>query len=135
VEVSGIVTTPSPSRHTSPRKPKYLEDVKSLLPDNDMFVLQNHFSSLDGLETTDVEGDPHIGALIISISIVEFNFNHITSENRVVSKFWTDPNEIEVHTSDNGEEIVRTKRKPGRPPKGTSKSKKTGKAVLSTTSQ
>ena len=50
-------------------------------------------------------------------------------------KFWVDPNEMEEHANDNREEIVRTKRKPGRPPKGTSKSKKTVKEVLSTTSQ
>jgi len=42
---------------------------------------------------------------------------------------------MEEHANDNREEIVRTKRKPGRPPKGTSKSKKTVKEVLSTTSQ
>jgi len=65
-----------------------------------------HFSSLDGLETTDV-----------------------------VSKFWVYPNEMEDDSSDTWEETVCTKRKPGRPPKGTGKSKKNAKAVFSTTSQ
>jgi len=124
VEVSAIVIVPSLSRHTSPRKVKSLGDVKALLPDNDTLVLQNQFFSLDGLETTDAGGDPHIGATIISTSIVEFNYDHITIENRVVSKFWVDFNEMEEHASDTGEEIVPTKIKPGRPPKGTGKSKK-----------
>ena len=44
-EVSAIVTVPSPS-----------------------LVLKNHFSSLDGLDTTDVGGDPYIGT---SSAIVE----------------------------------------------------------------
>jgi len=39
-------------------------------------------------------------------------------------KFWVDPNEMEKQASDTGEEIVRTKRKHGRPPKRTGKSKK-----------
>ena len=72
---------------------------------------------------------------IIPIVIVKFNSDQITVENRVVSEFCVDPNEMEEHASDTGEEIVRTKRKPGRPPKGTGKSKKTAKVVLSTTSQ
>jgi len=42
---------------------------------------------------------------------------------------------MEEHANDTGEEIVHTKRKPRRPPKGTGKSKKTAKAVMSTTSQ
>jgi len=71
-----------------------------------------------------VGGDPHIGSSIISIAIVEFNSDHITVENRVISKFWADPNEMEEHANDTWEEIVRTKRKTGRPPKGTGKSKK-----------
>jgi len=70
-----------------------------------LLVLQNHFSSLDGLKTTNV-----------------------------VSKFWVDPNEMEKDASDTGEEIVCIKRKPGRPHKGTGKSKKIAKVVLSTTS-
>jgi len=57
--------------------------------------LQNDFSSFDGLETTNV-----------------------------VSKFWVDPNEMGEDASDIGEEKVYIKRKPGRPPKGTGKSKK-----------
>ena len=80
-------------------------------------------------------GDPHIGVSIIPTVIVEFNYDHIIIENRVISKFWVDPNEMEEHVSDTGEEIVRTKRKPGKPPKGTGKSKKIAKEVLSTTSQ
>ena len=80
---------------------KPLGDVKAL-----SLVFQNHFSSLDGFETTNV-----------------------------VSKFWADPNEMEEDASDIGEEIVCTKRKPGKPPKGTRKSKKIAKTVLSTTSQ
>jgi len=101
VEVSAIAIVPSSSPDTSPQKVKPLGDVKAL-----SLVLQNHFSSLDGLETTNV-----------------------------VSKFWADPNEMEEDASDIGKEIVCTKRKPGRPPKGTGKSKKTAKTVLSTTSQ
>jgi len=69
-------------------------------------VLQNHFSSLNGLENTNV-----------------------------LSKFWVGPNEMEEDDSDTGDEIVCTKRKPGRPPKKNGKSKKIAKAVLSTTSQ
>jgi len=49
--------------------------------------------------------------------------DHISVENQVVSKFWANPNEREEHASDTGEKIVRTRRKPGRPPKGTNKSK------------
>ena len=100
VEEYVIVIVPSPSPHTHPRKAKSLGDVKAL-----SLVLQNHFSFLDGLKTTDV-----------------------------VSKFWVDPNEMEEDVSDIEEEIVCTKRKLGRPPKGTGKSKKTTKAVFSTTS-
>ena len=101
LEVSAIVIVPPSSPHTSPRKAKPLGDVKAL-----SLVLQNHFSSLDGLETTNV-----------------------------VSKFWVHPNEMEEDANDIGEEIISTKRKSGRPPKGTGKSKKTAKTVLSTTSQ
>ena len=107
--MSAIVTVPSPS-----------------------LVLQNHFSSLEGLETTDVGGDPYVGT---STTIVEFNYDHITIENHIGSKFWADPNEMEEDASDIGEEITRTKRKPGRQPKGTSKAKKTAKTVLTITSQ
>jgi len=129
VEVSASVAVPSPSCHTSPQKAKALGDVKELLPDNNTLVLQNHFSSLDGLKTTNVGGDPHICASIIPTAIVEFNSNHITVENQVASKIWVDPNEMEEYVSDNGEEyvsdtgeeIVRTKRKPGRPTKRTGK--------------
>ena len=126
VEVSAIVTVPSQSPYTSPQKAKYLGDVKAI-----SLVLQNHFSSLDGLKTTDVGGDSHIGASIILL--VGINSDHI--ENQIVSKFWADSNEMEEDANDNGEETVRTKRKPGRPPKGTGKSRKIAKAVLSTTSQ
>jgi len=128
-EVSATVTVPSPS-----------------------LVLKNHFSSFDGLDTTDVGGDPYIGT---STTIVEPQKakslgdakalslvlqNHFSSldglENtNVLSKFWADPNEMEEDDSDTGEEIVCTKRKPGRPPKRNGKSKKTAKTVLSTTSQ
>ena len=52
VGVFPTVVVPYPSCHTSPQKAKLLRDVKALLPDNDTLVLQNHFSSLDGLETT-----------------------------------------------------------------------------------
>jgi len=96
-----------------------------------LLVLQNHFSSLESLETTNVGGDPYIST---STAIVEFNYDHITGENHIGSKFWVDPNEME-DDSDTGEEIVRTKRKPGRPPKGIGKTKKTTKAVLTITSQ
>jgi len=121
VQISTIMVVPSPSRHTSPRKAKSLGDAKALLSDNDMLVLQNHFSSLDGLETTDAGGDPHTGTPIISTVVIEFNFEHITVENQVVSKFWANPNEMEEHDSDTREEIVYTKRKPGRQPKETGK--------------
>jgi len=124
VEVSATVVAPSSSHYTSSRKAKSLGDAKALLPDNDMLVLQNHFSFLDGLETTDARGDPHTGTPIILTTIVEFNSKHITVKNQVISKFWADPNEMEEHASDTWEEIVCTKRKPRRPPKGTSKSKK-----------
>ena len=77
-------------------------------------------------------GDPYIGT---STAIVEFNYDHITFENPVCSKFWTDPKEMEEDVSDTGEEILCTKRKPQRSPKGTGKSKKSVKTVLSTTSQ
>ena len=50
-------------------------------------------------------------------------------------KFWADPNEMEEDASDTGEEIVCTKRKSGRPPKGIGKSKISAQAVFSTTSQ
>ena len=79
LEVSAIVIVPSLSPHTSHRKAKSLGDVKAL-----SLVLQNHFSSFDGLETINV-----------------------------VSKFWVDPNEMEEDVNDTGEEIVCTKRKPG----------------------
>jgi len=71
VEVFAIVNIPSSLRHTSPQKAKSLGNVKALLHNNDTLVLQNHFSSLDGLETTNVGGDPHIGASIIATAIVE----------------------------------------------------------------
>ena len=71
-------------------------------------VLQNHFSSLDGLETTNAGGDPHIGTPIIPTAIVEFNYEHITVENRVVSNFWADLNEMEEHASDTRKEVVYT---------------------------
>jgi len=77
VEVYAIVIVSSSSPHTSHQKGKSLEDVKALSLD-----LQNHFSSLDGLETTNV-----------------------------VSKFWVDPNEMEEDVNDTGEEIVCTRRK------------------------
>ena len=68
MKVSIIVNVPSPLPYTSSRKAKSLGDVKAL-----SLVLQNHFSSLDGLETT-----------------------------YVVSKFWVNPNEIEEYASDIG---------------------------------
>jgi len=46
----------------------------------------------------------------------------------VASKFWVDHNEVEENASDNREDIVNTTRKPGRPPKGVGKSKKTARA-------
>jgi len=54
---------------------------------------------LDGLETTNVGGDPHDGAPIIPTAIVEFTFDHITVENQVVSKFWAYPIEMEEHAN------------------------------------
>ena len=73
------------------------------------------------MEITNAGGDPFIGTPIILTAIIEFNFEHITVENQVVSKFWVDPNEMEEHASDTREEIVYTKRKPGRQPKETGK--------------
>ena len=105
--MSAIVTVPSP-----------------------LLVLRNHFSSLEGLETTNVGGDPYIGT---STAIVEFNFDHISVENHIGSKFWVYPNEMEEDASDTREEIIHTKRKPRRPPKGTGKAKKTDKTVLTIT--
>jgi len=81
VEVSATVVIPSLSRHTSPWKAKSLWDAKALLLDNNTLVLQNHFSSLDGLETTDAGGDPHTGTPIILTAIVEFNSEHVIVEN------------------------------------------------------
>ena len=81
MEVSATVVVPSLSRHTSPWKAKSLWDAKALLPYNNTLVLQNHFSSLDGLETTDAGGDPHTGTPIILTAIVEFNSEHVTVEN------------------------------------------------------
>jgi len=79
VEVSALVTVPSPSPQTSPQKAKSLGDVKAL-----SLVLQNHFSSLDGLETKNVRGDPYIGT---STAFVEFTYDHITVEIRLVQNF------------------------------------------------
>ena len=135
VEVFANMIVPSPSHHTSPRKAKSLWDAKALLPDNDTLVLQNQFSSLDGLKTTNVRGDPHTGTPIILTTIVKFNSEHITVGNQVVSKFWAAPSEMEEHASDIGEEIVCTTTRLGRPPKGTGKYKKTAKEILSKTSQ
>jgi len=72
------------SPYTSHWKAKSFRDVKALV-----LVLQNHFSSLDDFETTNV-----------------------------VSKFWANPNEMEEDANNTGEEIVCTKRKSGRPPRG-----------------
>jgi len=81
VEISATMAIPSPSCHNSPWKAKSLWDAKALLPDNDTLVLQNHFSSLDSLETTDAGGDPHTGTSIILTTICEFNYEHVTVEN------------------------------------------------------
>jgi len=79
---------------------KSLRDAKALLPDNDTLVLQNHFSSLDGLETIDARGDPHTSTPIILTAIVEFNYEDIAIENQVISKFWATHTELEEHVSD-----------------------------------
>jgi len=79
-----------------------------------------------------VGGDPYIDT---STSIVEFNYDHIIVENHIGSKFWVYPNEMEEDASDTREEIIHTKRKPRRPPKGTGKAKKTDKTVLTITLQ
>jgi len=55
-----------------------LGDAKALLPDNGTLVLQNHFSSLDGLEITNARGGPIIGMPIILTTIVDINYEHIT---------------------------------------------------------
>jgi len=81
VEVSVTVGIPSTSRHTSHWKAKSLWDAKALLPDNDTLVLQNHFSSLDSLQTTDARGDPYTVTSIILTAIAEFNYEHVTVEN------------------------------------------------------
>jgi len=80
-EVFAIGVVPSLSCHTFPRKAKSLRDAKALLPNNDMLELKNHFSSLDGLETTNAGGDPHTCTPIIPTAIVEFNYEHTTIEN------------------------------------------------------
>ena len=54
-------------RHVmSLRMANSLGDAKALLLDNDMLVLQNQFSSVDGLEITDAGGGPTTGTSIIS---------------------------------------------------------------------
>jgi len=140
VEVSPPVGDPSLQRTTSPvvsttpftthMNGHHMSAI--MIVPSPSLVLQNQFSSLEGLETTDVGGDPYIST---STAIVEFNYDHITVENHIGSKFWIDPNEMEEDASDTGEEIVRTKRKLGRPPKGTGKARKTAKIVLTITSQ
>jgi len=69
------------------------------------------------LGITNAGGCPNTGTLIISSGLFYINYEHITVENQLVSKFWADP------------------RKPGRPLKGTGKSRKTAKEVLSKKSQ
>ena len=96
-----------------------------------LLILQNHFSSLDGLETTYVGGDPYIGT---SIAIVEFNYVHITVLIHIGSKIWVDPNEMEKDAGGTGKEIVRTKRKPMRPPKGTGKASSNHNIVMKVSS-
>jgi len=46
-------------------------------------------------------------------------------------KFWADHSEAEENAIDNGDNIVHTTRKSGRPPKGADKSNKTVRAVQS----
>jgi len=94
VEVSATVDVPSLSRHASPRMANSLRDANALLRDNDTLVLQNHFSSFDGLEITDAGGGPNTGMPIILTTIVDINSEHITIENQVVSKFWAYPSEM-----------------------------------------
>ena len=68
---------------------------------------------------------------LFRFQIGDINSENITVENQVVSKFCADSSEMEENVSDIGAKIVRTTRKLGRPPKGTSKSRKTAKAALS----
>jgi len=70
--------------------------------------------------------------LVRLLPLLKFDYDHITVENEIGSKVWVDPNEMEEDVSDTGEKIVRIKRKPGRPPKGTGKSKKITKTILTT---
>jgi len=107
---SDTVVVQSPSRESSPMMAHSLA-----------LALQNHFSSLDGLETIDEVGGPNIGKPIVPASVVNFNNEHIFVKNQVVSKFLADHSELEEKPSDIGDDIVRTTRKPGRPPKETGK--------------
>jgi len=105
------VVVPSLSHPTSHQKAKSLGEA--LLLTNDTLVLQNHFTSLDGLETTNVGGDPHTRAPIFPIVVVEFNYEHMTVGNMVVSKFWADPNEMEEKSNDTGRKFFTLKENQG----------------------
>jgi len=96
---SNIVVVPSPPRENSPMAAQSLA-----------LTLQNHFSSLDGLETANEAGGPNTGKPIVPTSID--------------SKFWADRSETEETTSDTGGDIVRITRKSRRSPKRACRSKK-----------
>jgi len=78
VEVSPPVGDPSLQRATSPvvsitpfTTPMDGHHMSAIMTvPSPSLVLQNHFFSLEGLETTDVRGDPYIGTFT---AIVEFN--------------------------------------------------------------
>jgi len=96
---------------------KSLVVAKTLLPNNSMLALQNPFSSFVGLEIADATGGPNTGKPIIPTPIVDLHHSEqITVEKHVASKFLVYDSEAEENVSDNGEDIVRTTRKPGRPP-------------------
>jgi len=86
VEVSATVDVPSLSRHAFPRMANSLGDAKALLSDNDTLILQNQFSSLDGLEITVAGGGPNTGTPTILSSIVDINSKPIIVEKQVISK-------------------------------------------------
>ena len=87
------------------------------------------------MEITDAGGGPNTGTPIILSAIIDINYEHKTVANQVVSKFWANPSVIQENDSDIRAGIVRTTRKPKKPPKGTSKFRKIAQTVLSKKSQ
>ena len=106
-------------------KEQSLAAAKALLPDNNMLVIENPFSSLVGLGNEDVTGVPDTSKPAIATQIVDLHHNdQITVENQMATKFRVDHSEAEENASDNGEDIVHTTIKPRRSSQGVGKSKK-----------